>query len=374
MFYAMFFVLTNQKENLMKKTLSLAAMAAVFAAPAMAANLENPLYSPKSGEFYSKTGAGLMYKKADDSQAMLMSGRDGGTEWPIYRVTQDFGFGITDRLSVNAGFGWTQDNDIDRAGMHNGRLGLNLRVLNGQDNDHGLIWDVYADAHLGGVMKMKGSYDLVKGFKYDNYTNGRWGVFAGSRVGKTWDKFTLMGWTELHQTFGNHNNAIDTKPTKTAAAGAVQACLSTYGMAVCMADPSFQIAYGLAGLADELSVNLKSTLEFNTGVKAFYELDDKWSFGGGFTFKTRENNGIKGVHTQQSNPASTAVANALAAGMYDMRDGWDEYILSAVVMRQLTESVQVGLYAEYTFDSAEAMSQNGTDIKAEAGVRVNVAF
>ena len=53
----------------MKKSLKLAVAASVLATPAMAANLENPLYMPTSGEFYSKTGAGLMLKVADSSDA-----------------------------------------------------------------------------------------------------------------------------------------------------------------------------------------------------------------------------------------------------------------------------------------------------------------
>lgn len=361
----------------MKKTLTAACALAIVAGPALATNnLENPLYAPRAGDVYSKTGVGVMYKKADNEKAMQQNGNAGGIEWPIYRLTEDIGVGITDRLSVNGSLGWTQDNDIDRAGMHNGRIGLAYRVLNGVDNDHGLVWDVYADAHLGGVMKMEGSYDLIKGFKYDNYTNGRWGIYTGTRVGKTWNRFTFMGWTELQQTFGNHNNAIDTTPSKAIAnAQIAQMGGMTNVLTACgMGNADACKLVGLAGLSDELSVNLKSTLEFNIGVKAFYELDDKWSFGGGFTFKTRENNGIKSLHTKQNNAASTAVANALAAGMRDMNDGWDEYVLSAVVMRQVTDCVQAGLYAEYTFDSAEAMSQNGTDIKAEAGVRVNVLF
>jgi hypothetical protein len=362
----------------MRKTLSLAAMAAVFAAPAAAANLENPLYVPKSGEFFSKTGLGLMYKKADDSIAHQMNGRAGHSEWPIYRLSEDLGFGVTDRLSIQGGFGWTQDNDIDRAGMHNGRIGLNYRVLDGSETD-GIVWDLYSDLHLGGVMKMKGSYSQT-GFKYDNYTNGRWGVYAGTKVGKTWDKFTGMLFAELQQTFGNHNNEIDTSAMKALGASGIagvpasqiQACAANPGLSpMC---PALLAGYGMATLADPLSVNLKSTLEYNLGLKAFYEMDEKWSFGAGFAFRHRSDNGIKSVHTTQPNAAAQAIANTLAATMKDMRDGWEEYALSASVSRQLTENVQASLYAEYTFDTSHEMSQNGTDAKTEAGLRINVEF
>jgi len=58
----------------------------------------------------------------------------------------------------------------------------------------------------------------------------------------------------------------------------------------------------------------------------------------------------------------------------DMQDGFDEYIVSLSVANQLTDYAQVVLYGEYTFDTAHPMSQNGTDVKAEVGVRLNLAF
>ena len=40
----------------------------------------------------------------------------------------------------------------------------------------------------------------------------------------------------------------------------------------------------------------------------------------------------------------------------------------------MTDITQVAVYGEYTFDTAHAQSQNGTDVKAELGVRLNVQF
>jgi hypothetical protein len=365
------------KEEKMKKTLTLTALVALFSAPALAANMENPLYAPKTGEIYTKTGAGLMYKKADHSDAMKQNGKAGGTEFPIWRGAFDAGYGITERLSVNGGIAWTQDDDIGRKGMNNGQLGLTYRILDGLDNEHGLIWDVYANAHLGGVMEMKGSYSS-KGFKYDNYTNGRYGVYAGMKLGKTWDKFTFMGFAELQQTFGNHNNLIDLRTGKDEATKAAIAAGGAGNLKTACDAGNENACLAVAMLAitsqtDELSVNLKSTLEFNTGFRAFYELDEKWSFGGAFKFSTRENNGIKSVYTPLTGKASDA-ANELAAKMSDMQDGWDEYVFTLSAAYNLTEWTQLVGYAEYTFDASEAQSQNGTDIKAEVGARVNMAF
>ena len=107
----------------MKKTLSAAVALSIFAAPAIAANLENPLYMPKQGTGYSKTSAGVMYKVADDTDAMKAKNHDGATEFPIWRVHEELGYGILDNLEAYAKFGYTHDGDIDRKGMHLGRAG-----------------------------------------------------------------------------------------------------------------------------------------------------------------------------------------------------------------------------------------------------------
>lgn len=330
----------------MKKTLKAAVALSVLAAPAYAANLENPLYMPKQGAMYSKTSVGVMYKIADDTTAMVKKGHDGATEFPIWRLHEDLGYGITDRLEAYAKVGYTHDGDIDRKGMHQGRVGLKYRAFETTD---GFAWDVYADAHLGGVSPMSGSYGL-NGFDYDNYSNGRWGFHVGSQVGKTWSKFTSAMFFEVLQTFGNDNNEIDISKSALAP-------LAAYGMPM------------------DVSVDLKSTTEFNAGLKAFYQIDDRWSVGAGFTFKHHEDNGVEGLATSvPNNPVILGYVSQLETLLEDMNDGFDEYIVSLSGSYQLTDATQVSLYGEYTFDDAHNGSQNGTDVKAELGVRVNVQF
>ena len=123
------------------------------------------------------------------------------------------------------------------------------------------------------------------------------------------------------------------------------------------------------GFPDEISVNLKSTSELTIGTNAFYQIDDRWSFGGGFRFVEHTDNGVKSIHTK-----NVAGADALVARTKNMHDGWDEYILSAVIANQITDSFQIALVGEYTFDHAHKNSVNGTDVKAELGVRFNVKF
>ena len=341
----------------MKKTLSAAVALLIFAAPAIAANLENPLYMPKQGTGYSKTSAGVMYKIADDSKAHQQKGHDGATEFPIWRVHEELGYGILDNLEAYAKFGYTHDGDIDRKGMHLGRAGLKYRAI---DTTDGFVWDLYADAQLGGISEMSGSYDLAKGFDYDNYSNGRWGFHVGTQVGKQWSKFSAAGFIEVLRTFGNDNNSIDIS-------GAV-----------------FPTPYGIKtpaelGFPDEISVDLKSATEINAGLKAFYQMDDRWSFGGGLTYKHHSDNGVEGLASSLKDmgalqPLQTAVVNTLLDLVEDMEDGFDEYVLNLTAAYQMTDAMQVAIYGEYTFDDAHENSQNGTDVKAELGVRLNVQF
>lgn len=330
---------------MMKKTLKMAVAASVLTVPAMAANLENPLYLPSSGELYSKTGAGVMYKVTDSTPVNELKGHAGATEFPIWRVSEDLGYGITDRLAIRGSFAYTQADDINRKGLNHGRAGLIYRALEFND---GTVLDVYADAHLGGVNKMRGSYNPVGYFQYDNYSNGRWGADVGVRFGKTWSKLTTSAFVEVLKTFGSDNNVIDVSR--------VSAMMPMFGI------PS------------EISVDLKSTTEINAGLNAFYQLTDRWSFGGGFKYNHHADNGVKSLATEISNPMGQAIAKNLVSSLSDMNDGFDEYIVSLSVANQLTDAVQVALYGEYTFDTAHDNSQNGSDVKAEVGVRLNLAF
>ena len=68
------------------------------------------------------------------------------------------------------------------------------------------------------------------------------------------------------------------------------------------------------------------------------------------------------------------VVDGLLAEVADMEDGFDEYILNLTAAYQLNDKMQVSVYGEYTFDESHKQSQNGTDVKAELGARVNVVF
>lgn len=338
----------------MKKSLKLAVAASVLTAPAMAANLENPLYLPTAGEFYSKTSAGAMLKVADSSDAHKIKGHDGDTEFPIWRIQEDLGIGITDRIALRGAFAYTHDADIDRKGMNHGRFGAIYRAVQTPEN---VILDLYADAHLGGINKMRGAYTTT-GFQYDNYSNGRWGFDVGARFGKTWSKLTTSAFIEVLKTFGSDNNVINI--------GGLSVPVAQLGGAL--------VPVTALGIPEEISVDLKSTTEINMGINAFYQINDRWSWGAGLKYNHHADNGVKSLSTKVSGPVASTVADKVIAALSDMNDGFDEYIVSVSVANQLTDYAQVALYGEYTFDTAHANSQNGTDVKAEVGVRMNLAF
>ena len=186
---------------------------------------------------------------------------------------------------------------------------------------------------------------MATGFTYDNFSSGRWGGIIGTKFGKTWNRLTASVYGEYLQIFGNHNNKIDVSSIPPFAAAGV----------------------------DEIAVDLKSTKELLAGINALYQLSDRWSFGGGFKFIEHTDNGVKSIHTDLP-AALNPLANALVAQTKNMKDGWDEYYLTAVLAHQVTDSVQLALYAEYVFDDSHSNSQNGTDAKAEIGVRANARF
>lgn len=336
----------------MKKSLKrlIAVTASVVSTGALASNLENPLYMLQNREVYLKTGAGMMYKTLDNTQALKDKHIAGEHVFPVWRFTGDMGYGITDNLDVHGRFGYTKDGKYDRKGMHRGRIGLTYRVLEESDP---FILDFYADGFLSGISPMKGTLKKIGAnnvFDFDNYSNGRWGIIGGTRFGKTWNDFTLAAHAEYLQTFGNHNNKI-------------------------AIDPSTGLTSTPFSFPDEVSVDLKSTHETCAGIDAFYQIDEKWSFGMGFEYYGHADNGVKSIHTDISDLGGNSLAKAkLLADTKDMDDGWEEYTVKASVANQITDDIQIALYAEYTFDSSHEKSQNGTDVKAELGVRMNARF
>lgn len=368
---------------LMKKSLKLALATTILATPAMAdtvpmpyntlnANMENPLYMPGKRVFYSKLSNGLMLKVADDSQAHKDKHHDGAVEFPIIRIQEEMGYGITDRLAAHFSVQYTHDDDIQRTGLSAGRLGLTYRLLNLYN---GFVWDIYGDLHLGGLGEMRGQYNISGDAEaaqlalansllnahgvidYDNYSNGMWGFHVGTKVGKVWDKLTTSAFVEVLRTFGDDNSRIRIAGSNTPIL------------------PGYSTALVLASMAApaEIAAEFKSTTEVNAGLNAFYQWTSKWSTGAWFRYEHHADQGVEKITTKVA-PGLEPVKKALENKLSDMNDGFDDYIIGLSVAHQFTDHAQVAVYGEYTFDTAHERSQNGTDAKVEAGVRVNFKF
>ncbi len=333
----------------MKKHLSVAAALVVLTAPAFAitGNMENPLFLPDAGQVYSKTTLGLMYKKTDKTLNQILRKHNGKVEFPIWRPAEELGVGITDRFAVHGTVGYTYDPDIDRAGFHLGRVGATYRVI---ESDMGFVWDLYGDFHLGGIEKMRGSLMMTGNpehpavFNYDNYSNGRWGYHIGTKFGKKWSRFSASMFIEMLRSWGNHNNEIELPATV---------------MGVPM--PS------------KISVNIGSTTEVNAGLSAFYQVDDRWSVGGGLRYNYHASNKLRTVHSEL-NAMQQMVADGLLTKFADMSDKFNEYIFNFTVARQMTDYLQIAWYIEDTYDNGAHLSSNTTDIKIESGFRFNLKF
>lgn len=381
----------------MKKSVKLAIAASVLATPAMAdtvsvpyntlnTNMENPLYMPGARVFYSKLSNGIMLKVADDSDAHKDKNHNGDVEFPIIRIQEEMGYGITDRWAAHFSVQYTHDDDIGRTGLSAGRVGTTYRILNLYN---GFVWDVYGDLHLGGIGEMRGQYNIsgdanaakanisngaaaagmaalsnASGvIDYDNYSNGMWGVHFGTKFGKVWnDKLTTSVFAEVLRTFGDDNSRIRLVGSNAnLLSGIPNQNLSTAMLLASMGAPN------------EVAAEFKSTTEVSAGANVFYQLTSKWSTGAWFRYNHHADQGIEKITTKVAKELEP-VKRALEDKLSDMNDGFDEYIIGLSVAHQFTDHAQVALYGEYTLDNAHARSQNGTDVKAEMGVRVNFKF
>ena len=346
----------------MKKTLKIAMLATLSVTPALAdspyttnmlGNMENPLFLPAQNEVYSKVGFGVMYKVTDNNDAQQKLFHNGAQEFPIWRPAMELGYGITDRWAIHGQLGYTHNHDADRYGFHLGRIGTTYRLVKSADD---WVWDIYGDFHMGGMEKMKGA--LVMGadgeptFSYDNFSNGRWGYHVGTKFGKVWDRWTTSAFAELLRTWGNHNNEIDVSLLKTMS-------------------PAF------ATLPDKMSVDLKSTTEFDLGANAFYQVNDRWSFGVGLKYIYHAQNGIKKLHTKMPDsvpgPAQDMVYTLLE-GYKEMHDRFGEFAQNFTLAYQATDRTQVAWFVENTLDNGQRLSGSTTDFKIETAIRLNVKF
>jgi len=403
----------------MKKVLNSFVAIVILTTAALAANVENPLYAPAQWVFYSKTGFSSMYKQSDANLAMKAKDWENEQEFPIWRIYEDLGFGLTDRFALRGAFGYTHDGAIGRSGPHNARLGLNYRAIN--EPAEAVVWDIYMDSWLGGISKMRANliassektpnYPLT--FKYENYANGRWGMWFGTVLGRTFDKVTVSVFGEYQITFGNNNNQIKidesakpiigqlvqqgvvnkaiagvcaamsiksedcnkNNPAYNAIQNAAMQALAAQGI-----NPALVAGAYVAGLPKDFNVDTKGTSDYVAGLKTLYEINKDWSFGYGFTWRYRAANSVEALNiTNSTTNLTEAQVNDITKGVADnfvgsMEDGVKEFTLTLLGSRKFTENLQLTLFGEYTYDIAEEKAQLGSDIRAEVGLRLSWQF
>ena len=149
------------------KKLVLTSLAAVFAvSAAQAANVinDNPLYRPDQGNFYSMTGL------SSDTNSTTTVG-----------LSEEFGYGITDRLAVGIAMTMSENNWFDQSDWGTLGIGVNYRLLDMAN------WkaDVYGSYGVGPVWAYRASF-MDKDLTWYN-----WNV--GVRAGYMTETWTVAG-------------------------------------------------------------------------------------------------------------------------------------------------------------------------------------
>ena len=160
------------------------------------------------------------------------------------------------------------------------------------------------------------------------------------------------------RTWGNHNNEIDTTKIK---ANQLNPLLPNAPLTA-------------IGIPKKLSVDLKSTTEYDFGANAFYQVNDRWSFGIGLKYTYHAENGIEKVHNKITDPTGIAVVDGLINNYKEMNDEFSEFAQSLTVAYQANDRMQIAWFIENTIDDGQRLSASTTDFKAETGVRLNVKF
>ena len=130
-------------------------------------NMENPLYMPSEGVFYSKTN--LNYTPVKDH-------RD------TYSMTQEFGYGFTDSIALVGalGYGWMSDSanifDKDR-GLSNLSLAAVIRTIANED----VVWDLAVGTNIDVSDKGVSQYSID--VPVDDFGKKDTAMFLNTRFG-----------------------------------------------------------------------------------------------------------------------------------------------------------------------------------------------
>ena len=156
------------------KKIALTSLLTIVAASAAHAGVHvmdaNPLYMPRGGHFYSETSAG--------------SSTDNAANW---KVSENFGAGIIDRLALNVKTSFAEQDSFDVFGFQDFSLGATFRII-GRGN-----WklDVLGSYNVDGWLYAYDEATDTSSFMDKELLNYTWR--AGVRGGYTNARFTVAG-------------------------------------------------------------------------------------------------------------------------------------------------------------------------------------
>ncbi len=130
-------------------------------------NMENPMYKPMAGKFYSKTNFNFTPVKHVDNS---------------YALTEEFGYGISNDWSISAaiGYGW-MDKSANFFGKENQVSNMTIGGLYRPVANQDLVWDITAGVSIDTADDMVKQYSIT--LPIDDYGKKDTGVFVGTKLG-----------------------------------------------------------------------------------------------------------------------------------------------------------------------------------------------
>ena len=195
-----------------------------------ARNLENPLYNPAGGAYYSKVNYNFApVKDYDASQS----------------VTGEVGYGLSDNLTLSASLGYgVMDKALNLDGKSSGLSNIGLGVLYKPLDDNGLVWAIKSGFSIDAGDKVVGSYPL--GLPIADIGLGDDTFNISTVLGRDWGDFTLAAEVGYMLDLDTDENYADLKMGDTSAYFAVLSAQMGLGR-----DWSMNLAYKYRGMKDE---------------------------------------------------------------------------------------------------------------------------
>ena len=139
-------------------------------------NMENPMYKPMAGQFYSKTNLNYTpVSHVDDT----------------YTLTEEFGYGISQDWAISAaiGYGW-MDKDANFFDKESQLSNMTIAGLYRPVANQDLVWDITAGVSIDTADDMVKQYSV--NLPIDDYGKKDTGVFVGTKLGLNLSRDFIM--------------------------------------------------------------------------------------------------------------------------------------------------------------------------------------